>query len=119
MYYLQTRIKIQDVGVANNSLIILAVDCLLYFMAFIASAIHADQAVIWLDTAAVLVGAFLPFFIRGKFDISIISFPHLVERFELITIITFGECVVGMTGFFDVRNLSLRPILVLYTMLHL
>lgn len=68
---------------------------------------------------AAKAGAFLPFFIRGKFDISIISFPHLVERFELVTIITFGECVVGMTGFFDVRNLSLRPILVLYTMLHL
>ena len=26
---------------------------------------------LWVDVAAVLVGAFLPFFVRGKFDISI------------------------------------------------
>lgn len=119
MYFIQTRLKEQDTGAAKNSLIILAVDCALYFAAFMASAFHADQAVIWLDVAAVLVGAFLPFFIRGKFDISIISFPHLVERFELITIITFGEGVVGMTDFFDVRNFSLRPIMVFAVILAL
>lgn len=112
MYSIQIRLKEQDTGAAENSLTILTVDCLLYFAAFLASASHADQAVIWLDTAAVLVGAFLPFFIRGNFDISIISFPHLAERFELITIITFGEGVVGMTDYFDVRNFTLRPILV-------
>ena len=71
------------------------------------------------NLAAVLVGAFLPFFIRGKFDIRIISFPHLAERFELITIITFGEGVVGMTDFFDVRNFSLRPIMVFAVILAL
>lgn len=119
MYFIQTRLKEQDTGAAKNSLIILTVDCLLYFAAFLASAFHVDQAVIWLDTAAVLVGAFLPFFIRGRFDISIISFPHLVERFELITIITFGEGVVGMTDFFDVRNFSLLPILVFAVILAL
>lgn len=112
LYYIQTRLKRQDIGAAKNSLIILAVDCLLYFAAFLASCFSADRAVIWLDTIAVLVGAFLPFFIRGKFNISIISFPHLVERFELITIITFGEGVVGMTDFFDAKIFSLRPILV-------
>lgn len=119
MYFIQTRLKEQDTGAAKNSLIILAVDCLLYFVAFLASAFHADDVVLWLDVAAVLVGAFLPFFIRGKFDISIISFPHLVERFELITIITFGEGVVGMTAFFDVNNFSLRPILVFAVILAL
>ena len=119
MYFIQTRLKEQDTGAAENSLIILAVDCLLYFAAFLASALHATQAVIWLDVAAVLVGAFLPFFIRGKFDISIISFPHLAERFELITIITFGEGVVGMTDFFDVKNFSLNPVLVFAVVLAL
>lgn len=119
MYFIQVRIKEQDTGAAKNSLTILAVDCILYFAAFLASAMHADQMVIWIDVAAVLVGAFLPFFIRGKFDVSIISFPHLVERFELITIITFGEGVVGMTDFFDVRNFSLRPVLVFAVVLAL
>lgn len=119
MYSIQMRLKEQDTGAAKNSLLILSVDCLLYFAAFVASALHADHAVLWLDVAAVLVGAFLPFFIRGSFDISIISFPHLAERFELITIITFGEGVVGMTDYFDVRRFSLRPILVFAVILAL
>lgn len=119
MYFIQARIKEQDIGAAKNSLTILTVDCLLYFAAFLASAMNADQMVIWVDVAAVLVGAFLPFFIRGKFDISIISFPHLAERFELITIITFGEGVVGMTDFFDVRNFSMHPVLVFAVVLAL
>ncbi len=119
LYYIQTKLKEQDTGAAKNSLMILTIDCLLYFSAFLASALHADQAVIWLDVTAVLVGAFLPFFIRGKFDISVISFPHLAERFELITIITFGEGVVGMTDFFNVKDFSLRPIMVFAVILAL
>ncbi len=112
MYLIQVKCKEQDTGAAKNMLVILPVDCLLYFAAFMAALFETGNFVLWLDVAAVLVGAFLPFFIRGNFDYSIISFPHLVERFELITIITFGEGIVGMTDFFDVRNFSLRPILV-------
>lgn len=115
----QTGLKEQNPGAANNSLIILAVDCILYFAAFLVSFQGFNSAVIWMDAVAVLVGAFLPFFIRGKFDASIISFPHLVERFELITIITFGEGIVGMTDFFDVRNFSFRPVLVFAVVLAL
>lgn len=112
MYLIQIRLKEQDTGAARNMALILAVDCTLYFTAFLASVMEAGPFVLLLDVAAVLVGAFLPFFIRGHFDISIISFPHLAERFELITIITFGEGIVGMTGFFDVKNFSFRPIFV-------
>ena len=112
MYFIQIRLNEQDTGAARNMLTILTVDLFLYLVAFLASVIHPGQIVLWIDVAAVLVGAFLPFFIRGRFDISIISFPHLVERFELITIITFGEGIVGMTGFFDVKHVTLRPILV-------
>lgn len=112
MYFIQIRLNEQDTGAARNMLTILTVDLFLYLVAFLASVIHPRQIVLWIDVAAVLVGAFLPFFIRGRFDISIISFPHLVERFELITIITFGEGIVGMTGFFDVKHVTLRPILV-------
>ena len=119
MYFIQTRLKEQDTGAAKNSLVILSVDCFLYLAAFMLSLLNVGSLVIWVDVAAVLVGAFLPFFIRGKFDISIISFPHLVERFELITIITFGEGVVGMTGYFDVSNFTMKPILVFATVLAL
>ncbi|MBQ9227918.1 MAG: low temperature requirement protein A [Eubacterium sp.] len=110
MYLIQVLLKEQDSGAAKNSLTILTVDCLLYLAAFIASVHGTIALVLWLDTVAVLVGAFLPFFIRGKFDISIISFPHLAERFELLTIITFGESIVGITGFFDTKQFSVIPI---------
>ena len=119
MYFIQIRLNEQDTGAARNMLTNLAVDIVLYFMAFLASIIHPGQIVLWIDVVAVLVGAFLPFFIRGRFDISIISFPHLAERFELITIITFGEGIVGMTGFFDVKHFTLRPVLVFAVILTL
>ena len=73
--------------------------------------------VIWIDVVAVLGGAFLPFFIRGDFDKSIISFPHLAERFELLTIITFGEAIVGLTHFFDVYNFNFIPVIVFFIVL--
>lgn len=119
MYFIQTRVKTQDASAAHNSLEILAVDCLLYLAAALLAAFRPGPLVIWVDVAAVLVGAFLPFFARGRFDISIISFPHLAERFELLTIVTFGEAVVGMAGFFDVSGLSLRPALVFSSILAL
>lgn len=119
MYFIQIQRHEQDTGAAKNSLLILTVVCLLYLAAFADSAMTAGTSVIGLDVAAVLTGAFLPFFIRGNFDVHIISFPHLMERFELITIITFGEAVVGMTDFFDVRNFSVRPVLIFATLLAL
>lgn len=119
MYLVQVLLAEQDTGAAKNSLQILSVDCVLYLAAAVASAAGAHEAVIWLDVAAVLVGAFLPFLLRGHFDPAIISFPHLAERFELLTIVTFGEGVVGMTGYFDVTRLSALPVLVFALLLGL
>ncbi|HEY9575503.1 MAG TPA: low temperature requirement protein A [Lachnospiraceae bacterium] len=117
MYLIQAVVKVLDTGAARNSLTILFAGCLLYAAAFFASLLHAGHLIIWLDVAAVLAGAFLPFFIRGNFSADIISFPHLAERFELITIITFGEGIVGVTEFFDVKSFSMQPILVFLVIL--
>ena len=118
MYLIQV-IKKKNTRAAKNSLTILTIDYILYFLAFLASLFHFSNLVIWLDGGAVLAGAFLPFFIRGHFDASIISFPHLAERFELITIITFGEGIVGITDFFNVNHFSIKPILVFMIVLSL
>lgn len=99
-------------GAAGNSITILLVVCSIYIISSVAVLWGYMNLVIWLNVLAILTGAFLPFFIKGKFDKSIINFPHLAERFELLTIITFGESVVGMTHFFDVNNFSPLPILV-------
>jgi low temperature requirement protein LtrA len=41
----------------------------------------------------------------------------LTERFELLTIITFGEAVVGITHFFDISSFTFIPILVFLVIL--
>ena len=102
---------------AGNSITILSIVCSIYVIAILAILFGFSDIVIWLDVVAVLCGAFLPFFIRGKFNKNIINFPHLVERFELLTIITFGEAIVGMTHFFDINNLTPVPILVFFVII--
>ncbi len=112
MYVLQLFKKTNDTSAARNSAVILSLVCLLYFAAFLLAYFHIHRYVLLADIAAVLAGAFLPFILKGKFSSAIIHFPHLVERLELITIITFGECVVGITGYFDINFVSLQAILV-------
>lgn len=102
---------------AGNSITILSVVCIIYIIAIMCSSFGFPQYVLPLNVLAVLTGAFLPFFIRGNFNESIINFPHLVERFELLTIITFGEAIVGLAHFFDVANFNFIPILVFFIVL--
>ena len=102
---------------AGNSVTILSVVCIIYILALLSIFFSWSSIVIWLDVVAVLTGAFLPFFLKGDFDRSIISFPHLAERFELLTIITFGEAIVGMTHFFDISHFNFIPIMVFFIVL--
>ena len=117
LYLIQARKENSMSGAAGNSISILLVVCTIYLIAIFMTLFNMTDYVIWVNVVAVLTGAFLPFFIRGKFDKSIISFPHLVERFELLTIITFGEAIVGLTHFFDTSNFNLIPILVFFIIL--
>lgn len=38
----------------------------------------------------------VPFALRKKADASLVNFPHMVERMQLITILTFGETVIAV-----------------------
>ena len=111
LYSVHARRENSLKGAAGNSITILSIVCAIYIIAILCSLFNLTEYVLWLNVLAVLSGAFLPFFIRGQFDKSIINFPHLVERFELLTIITFGEAIVGLTHFFDVSNFNLVPII--------
>ncbi len=111
LYGIQIKEKNQPEA-ALNSIRILLIVCAVYVIGIVCIFLNLSQLVIWLDVIAILLGAFLPFFLRGNFDQSIISFPHLAERFELLTIITFGEGVVGMTSYFDVEHFRILPILI-------
>lgn len=111
LYVIQAFKEKDKNSAAVNSIINLAIVCTIYLIAIICIKLNLSNVVIWLDVIAVLLGAFLPFVIKGKFNKGIINFPHLVERFELLTIITFGEGIVGMTHFFDTSKFSFIPIL--------
>jgi low temperature requirement protein LtrA len=118
LYVIQAKRENSLQGAAGNSISILSIVCTIYLIAILAIIFNVPASyIILIDVVAVLGGAFLPFFIRGHFDESIISFPHLVERFELLTIITFGEAIVGLTHFFDVGNFTFVPILVFFIVL--
>lgn len=117
LYSVHTREEKSFDGAAGNSIKILLIVCGIYGISILASLFGFKEYVLPINVVAIITGAFLPFFIRGKFSKNIINFPHLVERFELLTIITFGEAVVGITHFFDTTNFNLIPILVFFIIL--
>ena len=118
LYLIQAKRENSLQGAAGNSISILSIVCTIYLIAIVSIIFNVVSFyILLLDVIAVLGGAFLPFFIKGHFDKSIISFPHLAERFELLTIITFGEAIVGLTHFFDVNNFTPVPILVFFIVL--
>ena len=81
---------------ATFSLRTLVPVCLIYLVVAVAAPWLDLQVALLLDVAAIVVGIFGPAVVnRGMtLDLTLISFPHLAERFELITIITFGETIV-------------------------
>ncbi len=54
----------------------------------------------------VFLGAFFPVFVRRDFEKEIVDFPHLTERFELLTIVTFGEMIVSVGAYFTLESFS-------------
>ena len=100
LYSVHARKEQSLKGAAGNSISIIFIVCLIYLVAILASFAGLQQYVLLINVIAIITGAFLPFFLKGNFNKSIINFPHLVERFELLTIITFGEAIVGLTHFF-------------------
>lgn len=82
--------------------------CVVYLVVCLgAEHLHPTLALA-LDLAAIAWGIFGPAIIAPSFtlDLSLISFPHLVERFELITIVTFGEAVVTVARVFHLVGLG-------------
>ena len=115
LYVIQMHKKEQDIGAAKNGVMCLSIVLLLFIATLSATYTALDSRAYYLLSIAVLAGAFIPFIVPKFYDPGIVNFPHLVERYELLTIITFGEGVVGMTVFFDLYELSNVPWLVFLT----
>lgn len=61
----------------------------------------------------ILVTIFLiyPLIMNNRVSIVPINVPHLIERLGLLTIITLGELLVGISLYFDVKSFSIVNVL--------
>lgn len=63
--------------------------------------------------AYILCGVILPIvFIKSNLNENCTNFPHLLERFGLITIISFGEMIINIATYFEISTFSLLPLMV-------
>lgn len=87
--------------------------CVIYFVAGLCAAFISPNVGLLLDALAILWSIFGPALIAPRYtlDLSLISFPHLVERFELITIVTFGEAVVTVAEVFRLVGFGVWSVL--------
>ncbi len=113
LYALRARESGDSCTMARYSLRTLLPVCGIYLLVAVASPVLDPNMVAVLDTAAILWGIFGPAAVAGRYDLplSMISFSHLVERFELITIITFGEAVVTIAEVFGLSGFTLDSLM--------
>lgn len=58
------------------------------------------------------LGFLIPLSMYKMFKPTLVNFPHLVERLSLIVIITFGETIVNITGYFKTAIYAPLPIVI-------
>lgn len=64
-------------------------------------------------TITIFSGVFLPLIYKIEFDNNVAKFGHLKERFELLTILFFGEMIVGIAKYFDIKHFTIYPFIAL------
>ncbi|MEZ7630798.1 low temperature requirement protein A [Streptococcus sp. 27098_8_75] len=74
---------------------------------------------VYIFIASILLTFIVPIFLITKDEHFQVNLPHLIERVSLLVIITFGEMVVGLAGFFTVENFSIYSVLNFVIMLSL
>ena len=109
LYAIQMRKESESRTSAKHGVICLGVVLALFVCSLLASYTNLNSNAFFLLIAAIFTGAFLPFLVPKLYDAKIVVFPHLAERFELLTIITFGEGIVGMTKYFNIHDFSSVP----------
>jgi len=69
--------------------------------------------------AANISGIFLPIIHRAKFGNNINNFGHFKERFELLTMLFFGEMVVTIAQYFSPEHFTIYPFIAFITIFFL
>ena len=74
---------------------------------------------VYIFIASILLTFIVPIFLITKDEHFQVNLPHLIERVSLLVIITFGEMVVGLVGFFTIEDFSIYSVLNLVIMVSL
>lgn len=108
-YYLRGR-KIGFTADIKNSLYMFGIYVLVFFLASVAIYFN-----FWTYDEKSLLLFYLPYiisyFFKDKLNHSVMNFPHIVERCQLITIITFGETVIAILKNYPIQTHLLTGIL--------
>lgn len=110
LYAIQLCNETENEKSARGTLLAVMIILVIYAVAMLVSIAGHQERSLQIIISAILLGALLPFVKPGGSPM-VNSMPHLMERMELLTIITFGEGIVEIARFFDVHNFSLLPIL--------
>lgn len=101
-YYLRGR-KIGFTADIKNSLYMFGIYVLVFFLALLAIYFN-----FWTYDEKSLLIFYLPFiisyFFKDKLSHDVMNFPHIVERCQLITIITFGETVIAILKNYPIQT---------------
>ncbi|HFI0621523.1 TPA: low temperature requirement protein A [Streptococcus suis] len=113
-YYLRGR-KIGFTADIKNSLSMFGIYVLVFFLASVAIYFN-----FWTYDEKSLLLLYLPYiisyFFKDKLSHDAMNFPHIVERCQLITIITFGETVIAILKNYPIQTHLLTGILFFLTM---
>ncbi len=107
LYAIQIRKREADPRAAKQALGILGIVMAIYILALIINNMGYQEQSLMIVILNIILGMFVPLIRKARFNPEIVSFPHLVERLELLTIITFGEGIIGITEFFDIQNFTM------------
>ncbi|HFU3789690.1 TPA: low temperature requirement protein A [Streptococcus suis] len=113
-YYLRGR------RIGFNEDIKATMHMLIYYIATFAISTLLVVCNLWTNDERMLFVYLIPmvisFLFQGKISHDPINFPHMVERCQLITIITFGETVVAIIKNYPLLKLPLEGILLFIAM---
>ncbi|HFU4025476.1 TPA: low temperature requirement protein A [Streptococcus suis] len=113
-YYLRGR------RIGFNEDIKATMHMLIYYIATFAIATLLVVCNLWTNDERMLFVYLIPmvisFLFQGKISHDPINFPHMVERCQLITIITFGETVIAIIKNYPLLDLALEGILLFFAM---
>ncbi len=84
------------------------------FLVFIASMLPVIPSLI-LSLAAIAAGILMTFLGRKRSIGGHVNFMHLTERAMLYVVLTFGEMIIAVTGFFNGAGKGLNPAMIYYS----